>query len=100
MTIFHRLARQSNRHNAAQQRRGITTSFVLDITKEYAMHNGSKRTRTRPPRPTASFAVGSKPWKSSAVRSEPKHSKNAQRNYERYLALARAEALIGNAVGA
>jgi len=27
-------------------------------------------------------------------------SQNAQRNYERYLALARAEALIGNTVGA
>ena len=64
------------------------------------MHNGPKRTRTRPRRPAASSAVGSKPRKSSAVRSEPKHSQNAQRNYERYLALARAEALIGNTVGA
>ena len=64
------------------------------------MHNGRKRIRTRPPRPAASFAVGSKPRKSSAPRSEPKHSQNAQRNYERYLALARAEALIGNTVGA
>jgi hypothetical protein len=64
------------------------------------MHNGPKRMRTRPPRPAASFAAGSKPWKSSALQSEPKHSQNAQRNYERYLALARAEALIGNLVGA
>ena len=31
---------------------------------------------------------------------EPKSSQNAQRNYERYLALARAEAQIGNMVGA
>jgi hypothetical protein len=64
------------------------------------MHNGPKRMPTRPPRPAASFALRSKPWKSSAVRSEPKHFQNAQRNYERYLALARAEALIGNTVGA
>ena len=64
------------------------------------MHNGPKRMRTRPPRPAASLAVGSKPRKSSAVRAEPKHAQNAQRNYERYLALARAEALIGNTVGA
>jgi hypothetical protein len=64
------------------------------------MHNGPKRMRTRPPRPAASFAVRSKPRKSSAVGSEPKHSQNAQRNYERYLTLARAEALIGNTVGA
>ena len=64
------------------------------------MHNGPKRIRTCPPRPEPSFAVRSKPWKSSAAHSEPKHSRNAQRNYERYLALARAEALIGNTVGA
>jgi hypothetical protein len=56
--------------------------------------------RTRPPRPAASFAVGSKPRKSGTVQSESKHHQNAQRNYERYLALARAEALIGNTVGA
>jgi hypothetical protein len=31
---------------------------------------------------------------------EPKNSQNAQRNYERYLALARAEAQTGNTVGA
>jgi hypothetical protein len=61
------------------------------------MRNGPKRMRTRP---ATSFAVGSKPRKSSAVRSESKHSQNAQRNYERYLALARAEALIGNTIGA
>ena len=64
------------------------------------MHNGPKRMRTPPPSPAASFAIRSKPPKSSAVRSEPKHSQTAQRNYERYLALARAEALIGNTVGA
>jgi hypothetical protein len=28
------------------------------------------------------------------------HSRNAQRNYEKYLTLARAEAQIGNAIGA
>jgi hypothetical protein len=79
---------------------GITTSLYLPVRRNAQMHNGPKRKRTRPPRPAASFAVGSKSWKSSAVRSEPKHSQNAQRNYERYLALARAEALIGNTVGA
>jgi len=64
------------------------------------MHSSPKRMHSRPRRPAASSAIGSKPRKSSAVRSEPKHSQNAQRNYERYLALARAEALIGNRVGA
>jgi hypothetical protein len=31
---------------------------------------------------------------------EPKGAQNAKRKYERYLALARAEALVGNTVGA
>jgi hypothetical protein len=51
----------------------------------------------RQPRPAASFAAGSKRWTSSAARPG---SQNAQRNYERYLALARAEAQVGNSVGA
>jgi Domain of unknown function (DUF4167) len=57
-------------------------------------------TRARQPRPAASFAAGSKRWTSGATRSETRGSQNAQRNHERYLALARAEALIGNTVGA
>jgi Domain of unknown function (DUF4167) len=54
----------------------------------------------RQARQTASFAARSKRWTSSAARPEPKGFQNAQRNCERYLALARAEALIGNTVGA
>jgi hypothetical protein len=64
------------------------------------MRNGPKRMRARLPRPASSFAVRPKQWKSSIVHTEPKHSQNVQGNYERYLALARAEALIGNTVGA
>jgi hypothetical protein len=65
------------------------------------MQNGSKTTMSaRQPRPAASFAARSKRWISSAARPEPNGSQNAQRNYERYLALARAEALISNTVGA
>lgn len=51
----------------------------------------------RQPRPAASFAAGSKRWTSSAARPG---SQNAQRNYERYLTLARAETQTGNMVGA
>src|SRR6185437_8254848 len=54
----------------------------------------------RQPRPTASFAARSKRWTSRAPRSEPMGSQNARRSYERYLALARAEAQNGNTVGA
>jgi hypothetical protein len=53
-----------------------------------------------PTQTAASFATRSKRWASSAARPEPKSSQNAQRNYERYLALARDEAQIGNTVGA
>ena len=54
----------------------------------------------RQPRPAAPFAARSKRWTSSAARPTPKNFQNAQRNYERYLALARAEAQIGNTIGA
>jgi hypothetical protein len=54
----------------------------------------------RRPQPAGSFAVRSKRRKSNAGRPEPKGAQNVQRNYERYLALARAEALLGNTVGA
>jgi Domain of unknown function (DUF4167) len=65
------------------------------------MQNGRKTNmNTRQRRPAASFAARSKGWSSNAARPEPKGSHNAQRNYERYLALARAEALSGNTVGA
>jgi hypothetical protein len=63
--------------------------------------NGPKtNVGARQPRPAASFAGRSKRWASSVARPEPKGSQNAQRNYERYLALARAEALNGNTVAA
>jgi hypothetical protein len=65
------------------------------------MQNGPKTIMSaRQLRPAASFAARSKRWISNAARPETNGSQNAQRNYERYLALARAEALIGNTVGA
>ena len=65
------------------------------------MQNGAKTImNARQPRPAASFAARSRRWTSSAARLDPRNSQNAQRNYERYLTLARAEAQIGNTVGA
>jgi hypothetical protein len=65
------------------------------------MQNGSKTIMSsRQYRSEASFAARPKRWISRAVRPELNGYQNAQRNYERYLALARAEALIGNTVGA
>jgi len=39
-------------------------------------------------------------WALNNARPMPKGAQNAQRNYERYMELARAEALAGNTVGA
>ena len=65
------------------------------------MQNGPKTIMSaRQPRPAASFVARSKRWTSSAARPEPNSSQNAQRNYERYLALARAEVQNGNTVAA
>jgi len=57
------------------------------------MQNG--RRRTHQPKQDRS-----KQWTSGATRPEPKGPQNAQRSYERYLELARAEALSGNLIGA
>ena len=63
------------------------------------MKNGSKRTM-RAHRSGAVPSPGrSNRWTSNAARREPR-SQNAQRTYEQYMALARAEAQTGNMVGA
>ncbi len=66
------------------------------------MQNGpSTNMRTRQSRPAASFNnPRSKRWTSNGARPEQKGIQNAQRNYERYLALAQAEAQSGNLIGA
>ena len=65
------------------------------------MHNGRKTNMNRhQPRPAAPSAGRSNRWSSNAARTEYNGSHNARRNYERYLALARAEAQIGNTVAA
>ena len=64
------------------------------------MQNGRKpNMNPHQQRLAASFADRSKRW-SNSPRPEQKGSHNAQRNYERYLALAQAEAQSGNTVGA
>jgi Domain of unknown function (DUF4167) len=54
----------------------------------------------RPPRPAASYAARSKRWPSNAARPDLTNSQSAQRSYERYLALARAEVQNGNTIAA
>ena len=53
--------------------------------------------RTKSARP---FANRSKQWTSNGVRPDLRGSQNAQRSYERYLALAKAQAQSGDVIGA
>ena len=65
------------------------------------MQNGPKTMRrTRQPRPAGDFAAGSKRWTSDATRPAQNGSHDARRSYERYLALAQAQALSGDVVAA
>ena len=65
------------------------------------MRNGQKTMmNTHLPKSTRPFASRSKQWTSNVARPEPRGSGNAQRNYERYLALAQAQAQSGDIVGA
>jgi hypothetical protein len=64
------------------------------------MQNGSYTIkRTRQPRPAESFAARTKRT-SNVAGPVLRDTQNAKRNYERYLELARAEAVAGNTIGA
>jgi hypothetical protein len=65
------------------------------------MQNGPMRGMSRRHyKPTSSSSARSNRWTSSPPRPEMNGSQSAQRNYERYLALAQEEARSGNIVGA
>src|SRR5579863_8998798 len=65
------------------------------------MHNGPNTVmNTHRPKSARPFADRSKQWTSNVARPETRGHQNAQRNYERYLALAKAQAQAGDIVGA
>ena len=65
------------------------------------MQNGPKTMMsTHRPKSTTPFATRSKRWTSSTTRPKLNGSQNAQRSYERYLALAQAQAQAGDLIGA
>ena len=65
------------------------------------MQNGQKTMMTtQRPKSARRFVNRPKQWTSNVARPEPRGSGNAQRNYERYLALAQAQAQSGDIVGA
>jgi hypothetical protein len=65
------------------------------------MQNGSKTMMsTYRPKSATPFANRSKRWTSNSSRPESRGTQNAQRSYERYLALAQAQAQSGDIIGA
>jgi hypothetical protein len=65
------------------------------------MQNGTITTMsTHRPKSTTPFANRSKRWTSNVARPELRGSETAQRSYERYLALAQAQAQAGDRIGA
>ena len=65
------------------------------------MQNGPRRMmNTRRPKTARPYGDRPKQWTSNGARPESRGSQNAQRNYERYIALAQAQAQAGDIVGA
>ena len=65
------------------------------------MQNGPKTmTSTHRPESARPFANRSKQWTSNGVRPDLRGPQNAQRSYERYLALAQAQVQSGDMIGA
>ncbi len=65
------------------------------------MQNGPKTmTSTHRAKPARPFANRSKQWTSNGPRPDARGSQSAERSYERYLALAQAQAQSGDVIGA
>ena len=65
------------------------------------MQNGQRTiTTTHRSKSPTPFSNRAKRWASNVTRPEVMDSQNAQRSYERYLALAQAQAQLGDVVGA
>jgi hypothetical protein len=65
------------------------------------MQNGPRTmTSTHRPKSARPFANRSKQWTSNGARREVRGPQNAQRSYERYLALAHAQSQSGDMIGA
>ena len=65
------------------------------------MQSGPKTTmNTHRPKSARPFANRSRQWTSNVARPEPRGYQNAQRSYERYLALAQAQVQAGDIIGA
>jgi len=71
------------------------------FAKERAIQDGSKiNMHSRQTRSSGSFNARPKRWDSNSSRDRPRGFQNAQRSYERYMAMAQAEILNGDIVAA
>jgi hypothetical protein len=71
------------------------------FAKERAVKDGSKTNMSsRQPQSSGSFNARPKRWDSNGSRDRPRGFQNAQKSYERYMALAQAEILNGDIVAA
>jgi Domain of unknown function (DUF4167) len=71
------------------------------FAKERAIQDGLKiNMNLRPRRSAGSFNAGPKQWNSNGSRDRPRGFQNAQKSYERYMAMAQAEILNGDVVAA
>ena len=65
------------------------------------MQDGPKTmTSTHRPKSTRPFVNRSKQWTGNGARPDLSRHQNAQKSYERYLALAQAQAQSGDVIGA
>jgi hypothetical protein len=64
------------------------------------MQNGPTMTSRSRPKSATPFANRPKRWTPNIARPQLNGSQNAQRSYERYLALAQAQAQSGDVIGA
>jgi hypothetical protein len=64
------------------------------------MQNGPRTNMNSRHQRSASGDGRAKRWDSNGARERPKGFQNAQRSYERYMALAQAEVLAGDVVAA
>ena len=69
--------------------------------QERAIQDGLKiNMHSRQPRSSGSFNARPKRWDQNGSRDRPRGNQNAQRSYERYMALAQAEVVSGDIVAA
>ncbi len=65
------------------------------------MQNGARTmTNTQRPKSATPFANRARRWTSNNSRNDSRGSQNAQKSYERYLALAHAQVQSGDVIGA